>query len=71
MTQNKIALLTKCVAIIQSLPPAALEEACEELEGIARFYQGRNQAHSPEVPKSRIKGKLRSVQVRPPITLEG
>jgi hypothetical protein len=68
---DKLALLLKCLLIIQTLPKAALEEAFEELEEISRFYVDRSsQVTLPVVPASSIKGKLRSVQVRPPIVLE-
>jgi hypothetical protein len=68
---DKLILLLKCLLIIQVLPEAALEEAAEELEGIARFYSNRlPQANLPIIPASSIKGKLRATQVRPPIVLE-
>lgn len=71
LSPAKLVLLIKCLLIIQSLPEAALEEAAEELEGIADFYSNRlPQPNLATVPASSIKGKLRATQVRPPIVLE-
>lgn len=68
---SKLIALLKCLLILQSLPAPALEEAAEELEGIADFYFDRfPQADLPTIPASSIKGKLKPEQVRPPIVLE-
>lgn len=67
---NLLALL-KCLVILRSLPQDALEEAAEELKGIADFYSDRlPQANLPVIPVSSIKAKLMPAQVRPPIVLE-
>ncbi len=64
-------LLLKCLLIIQTLPEAALEEASEELEGIYHFYTNRlPQANLTMIAASTIRGKLSSMQVRPPLALE-
>jgi hypothetical protein len=71
LSLDKLILLLKCLLIIQTLPQAALEEACEELEGIAHFYKNRlSQVNLPPIPVSSIRGKLRATQIRPPIVLE-
>lgn len=71
LTPDKLALLVKCLLIIQALPGAALEEASEELEGIYRFYINRfSEANATIISASTIKGTLNAVQVRPPIVLE-
>lgn len=63
--------LIKCFLILQSLPEPALEEAADELEGIAEFYSNRTpQATQSILPPKIIKGKLQSKQVRPTIVLE-
>jgi hypothetical protein len=59
----------KLLLIIETLPESALEEACEELEKIAHFYQERSPQVSAPIPTT-IRGKLRSTQIRPPIVLE-
>lgn len=70
LSLDKLMLLLKCLLVIQTLPEAALEEAVEELESISRFYANRSsQVDLPAVSTS-IKGKLRAVEVRPPIVLE-
>jgi hypothetical protein len=70
-SQEKLLLLLKCLLILQTLPEPALEEATEDLEGIARFYSNRLlKADVSTLPASSIKGKLRATQVRPPIVLE-
>jgi hypothetical protein len=71
LSLDKLMLLLKCLLIIQALPEAALEEACEELEGISQFYENRlSQVNLPTIPASSIRGKLRAMQIRPPIVLE-
>ncbi|NJM66059.1 MAG: hypothetical protein HC851_10525 [Acaryochloris sp. RU_4_1] len=74
LTQNKVILLLKCLVYLQSLSAlseAALEEAADELEGIANFHSDRLPTNNlPSIPVATIKGKLRSTQVRPPIVLE-
>ena len=71
VSPDKLMLLLKCLLIIQTLSETALEEVAEELEGISRFYANRlPQVNLPMVPASSIKGKLRAIQVRPPIVLE-
>ncbi|MCL1467378.1 hypothetical protein [Argonema galeatum] len=71
LSPAKLMALLKCLVILQSLPEAALEEAADELKGIADFYSDRfSQANLPIIPASSIKGKLRSVQISPPIVLE-
>ncbi len=71
LSSGRLVLLLKCLLIIQDLPEAALEEACEELGGISRFHKNRlPQASIPTIPASSIRGKLRATQVRPPIVLE-
>ncbi|MEQ8469521.1 hypothetical protein [Coleofasciculus sp. E1-EBD-02] len=68
---SKLIALLKCLLILQSLPESALEEAAEELQGIADFYSDRfSQANLSTIPASRVKGKLKSAQVRPPIVVE-
>lgn len=68
---SKFIALLKCLLILQSLPESALEEAAEELQGIADFYSDRfSQANLSTIPASRVKGKLKSAQVRPPIVVE-
>ncbi|NER28440.1 MAG: hypothetical protein F6J89_12595 [Symploca sp. SIO1C4] len=63
--------LIKCFIILQSLPESALEEAAEELEGIAQFYSNRTpQSTQAILPSKIIKGKLQSKQVRSTIVLE-
>jgi hypothetical protein len=71
LSPEKLMLLLKCLLIIKNLPETALEETVEELENISRFYANRfPQSNLPVVPASTIKGKLRQMQVRPPIMLE-
>ena len=71
LSPDKLMLLLKCLIIIQTLPEAALEEASEELEGIYHFYSDRSKQSNPAgIPASSIRGKLRAMQVRPPIVLE-
>ncbi len=71
LPQSKLILLLKCLLILQALPEIALEEAAENLEGIADFYRDRSpQASLPNIPTGTIKGRLKSAQVRPPIVLE-
>lgn len=71
LPNSRLIALLKCLLILQSLPEAALEEAAGELEGIADFYSDRShQAILPTIPASSIKGKLKALQVRPPIVLE-
>ncbi|MBH8566136.1 hypothetical protein I8748_28935 [Nostoc sp. CENA67] len=68
---SKLIALLKCLRILQSMSEDALEEAAEELQGIADFYRDRfPQANLAAIPASSIKGKLKSAQVRPPIVLE-
>jgi hypothetical protein len=70
-SQEKLLLLLKCLLILQALPEPALEEATEDLEGIARFYSNRlPKADVSTLPASRVNGQLRATQVRPPIVLE-
>ncbi len=71
ISQHKLVLLLRCLLIIQALPEVALEEASGELEGIFNFHASRlNQTVSPKISSGSIKGKLKAIQVRPPITLE-
>jgi len=71
MSQHKLVLLLRCLLIIQALPESALEEASEELEGIFHFYISRlNQTVPPPISVGSIQGKLKEIQVRPPIILE-
>jgi hypothetical protein len=71
ISNDKLVLILKCLLIIQTLPEAALEETAHELEGIYHFYKDRQtQINLPEIPSSKIKGKLKAMQVRPPIVLE-
>jgi hypothetical protein len=71
LSPSKLILLLKCLFLIQSLPETALQEAAEELEEISHFYANRSpQSSVPTIPVSRIRGKLRAIQVRPPIVLE-
>lgn len=68
---NKRVLLLKCLLIIQNLPEAALDEASHELEGILLFYTDRiSKTESLKISTGHIEGKLKAIQVRPPITLE-
>ena len=71
LSPEKLILLLKCLLIIKNLPETALEETVEELENISRFYTNRfPQSSLPVIPANTIKGKLRQMQVRPPIMLE-
>lgn len=71
LSPDKLMLFLKCLLIIQNLPEAALEEACEELEGISHFHKNRlPQTSITTIPASSIRGKLRATKVRPPIVLE-
>ncbi|PSF37089.1 hypothetical protein C7H19_11660 [Aphanothece hegewaldii CCALA 016] len=70
-SQNKLIMLLKCLVYLQSLPEFALEEATDKIQEIAHFYSDRlSQTNLPSISPSSIKGKLRSIQVRPPIVLE-
>lgn len=71
LSPDKLALLIKCLLMIQALPEVALEEALDELEGIHRFYINRRpHANATMIPASTIRGTLDAKQVRPPIVLE-
>lgn len=71
LSPDKLVLLLKCLLVIQKLPESALEEASEELEGIYHFYMNRlPQANTPIIPANNLRGKLRAMQVSPPIVLE-
>ena len=71
LSPDKVALLVKCLLIIQALPEAALEEASEELEDIYHFHSNRlPQTSTTMIPASTIRSRLNTMQVRPPIVLE-
>jgi hypothetical protein len=71
LSEIRLIALLKCLLILQSMPEIAVGEAAERLERIAEFYSNRSpQENLPAISASTIKGKLRSVQIRPPIILE-
>lgn len=63
------AILLKYLVAFQELPDEAFDEAMAELNKVIAFHSER----SPQQPISaatRVKGKIVSVRVRPPIVLE-
>lgn len=77
--KSSVALI-KCLALLTFLSDlgslsedsSALEEAAEELEGIARFYHTRQleSTRSANLPPKIVRGKVTAVENKEPIALE-